>query len=288
METDDTLNYDCGDARETPDEQPRDPLKDPLKKCPAFAAALVLCAGMLLFGCSSTPDGSAPSSGEAVADAAPQDSVRVDGITYHRGDYGQTSTIPAKLVDRQTLVGRVREQVASYEPEEGQATELRPGTPLYAVRGYDPSFRITAKEARKGEDDESGGAWALYEVQSNPGAEGAGDLLGIQGKAGRISLETIATNEGEPVRQENFILGPEDSARVAGAALDAPLRHVAGEYFKGLLVFELEDGTRSFRVYDPYSGELFLSENPYEESVIDVGVVLPTKYRKLLVTDSRR
>lgn len=247
-----------------------------------FAAMLLLGAGMLLAGCSAVPNGSAHSSGAEAADAAPQESVRIGGITYVRGNYGQGGTIPAKAVDQRTLVGKVKEQAAGYNLGEGQATRLGSGTPLYAMCGYNPSFRVAAREARQNDADEAGGAWALYEVESNPGAEGVDDLLNIKGKVGRIDLEVFITDDGKPAKRESFSLGPEESADVVDVAQIAPLRRVSSLYSKGLLTFHLEDGTRSIRVYDPYSGELFLSENQDWES----GVVLPGEYRRLLMPAS--
>lgn len=252
-------------------------------------ATLFLCVGILLAGCSSPPGVSAPSSAEGAADAAPQDSVRIDEITYVRGAYGQSSIIAAESVDQQTSVGRVQEQVASYNLKDGQATKLKAGTPLYAVRGYDPSFRVAARETQREEANKrankASGVWALYEVQSNPGADrdSVDDLLDIQGKVERIDLEVFMTDKGNSARQEDFVLGPEDSTSVASAALSAPLQHFTRGYFKGLITFHLEDDTRSIRVYDPYSGELFLSQN----QDLDSGVVLPRQYRRLLMPTPR-
>jgi hypothetical protein len=205
-------------------------------------------------------------------EVAPPDSVRLDGITYQRGLYGQEGKIPAASVDRETPVGTVEYEEESYELRDGQATHLRAGTRLYAARGYDPSFRVTARE----------GGWAFYEVRENPGAEDAAELLDVRGKVERVAIEAFGSAREVSLAEEaNTALGPEEAERIVDAALGAPLRRVSGAHFDRVLVLHLEDGTRAARTYDPRSGELYLGEDPGEDAS-HTGVVLPRDVRASL------
>ena len=53
--------------------------------------------------------------------------------------------------------------------QDGDSTHLNPGTPVYAVKGYSPEFRLGTLE---------GGGAALYEADTNPSARTGGDLSG--------------------------------------------------------------------------------------------------------------
>lgn len=236
---------------------------------------LLACAVAVALGCSSGSGGQAPASGGGGAVATLANTVRLDGVTYQRGAYGQTNTVPVGAVERgRPPVGRVRGQVASYDLADGQATELEPGSPLYAVRGYDPSFRLAARL--------DGGGWALYEVLSNPGADSAAELLDVRGKVERVGLEVFGTAEEKAAVEEvSSALGAGESGGIVRAAFGAPLEPVSGAYFNRMLVFHLEDGTRSIRAYEPRSGELYLSETPGASGSY-TGVVLPEEYRRLL------
>jgi hypothetical protein len=208
---------------------------------------------------------------------APPDSVRLDGITYERGAHGQQGKIPAASVDRGAPLGTVEYEEESYELRDGQATDLRAGTRLYAARGYHPSFRLAAREG--GGD----GRWEFYEVRENPGAEDAADLLDVRGKVERVAIEASGSaREVSSAEEANPALGSEEAERIVDAALGAPLRRVSGARFDRRIVFHLEDGTRSVRTYDPRSGELYLGEYPGEDAASYTGVVLPRDVRASL------
>ncbi len=224
------------------------------------------------------------SSGQGGSEAAPSDSVQIDGVTYDRVSYEENVAIADRLVDRQNLVSRVEAQVSSYDLEDGQATVLAPGTPLYAVKGYDVSFRLAAREGSSGSDDKTDRAWSLYEVWSNPGAENTAELLDVRGKVERISLKVFGTPEDKAsAKQVSSAIGAEESEEITNAVVNARLRRVSGAGFNWLLVFHLKDGTQSARVYEPRSGELYLSGDLNEnDSYVYTGVALPKEYRQLL------
>ena len=198
----------------------------------------------------------------------------MDGILYDRGAYGQDLDVPAGDVDLRTTFGRVGSRAASHDLREGEATYLEPGTRLHAVEGYDPSFRLAARRD---------GGWALYEVAHNPGAKKPSELLDVGGKVESVGVEDTFEGTAGGAREEAAaLLGPEETRTVVGAALDSPLVKVSPGPFRYLVVFHLEDGTRSLRWYEPGSGELYLSEDPGERDPY-AGVVLPEAPREAIL-----
>lgn len=243
---------------------------------PTLAAMFLLLVGVLLVSCSS----SGP-----VDEAAPQDSARIDGVTYARGSFGNSEEISARFVKQRAPVGKIEKQLSSYDLQDGQATGLGPGTSLYAVRGYDTSFRLAARTQITNKDGKTGEAWALYEVGSNKDAKSAADLLDVRNKVDYVSLEIFGTTEETAsVGNANSRLGIEESGDLTNTALDSTLRRVSSAELNGLLTIHLKDGTRTVRVYDPHSGELSLGES----SGAVVGVMLPEEYRRLLTPASER
>ena len=225
-----------------------------------------MCFVALSVGCSS-------SSPEGGATAAPADSVRIDGALYERGAFGQARYVPAGDVDLQSVVGKVESRVASWDLREGEASYLKPGAPLHAVEGYDPSFRLAARRD---------GGWALYEVIRAPAAEEAGELLDIGDKVESIGVEDTFEEPASAGREEVATIRERGEVRaIVEAALDAPLGRVSRGSFRYLVIFHLKDGTRSVRRYEPRSGELYLGEGPGVSDPYS-GVVLPEAPRETI------
>ncbi len=104
----------------------------------------------------------------------------------------------------------------------------------------------------------------------------------IGGKVESVEVEDTFEGTAGGAREEAAaILGPEEARAVVGAALDSPLVKVSPGPFRYLVVFHLEDGTRSLRWYEPRSGELYLSEDPGEDASY-TGVVMPRDVRASL------
>ena len=66
-----------------------------------------------------------------------------------------------------------------YDVQDGDSTHLNPGTPIPAVRGYLPEFRLGTLEE---------GGVTLYESDTNPAAKTGGDLLDIRGRVTAIDI----------------------------------------------------------------------------------------------------
>ncbi len=129
--------------------------------------------------------------------------------------------------------------------QDGDATYLNPGTPIYAIRGYSPEFRLGTLEESK---------VFLYEADTNPSAKTGQDLLDIRGKVRAIDIlsrkdrETVLStiNEGHAVE------------RLVGMILESPVDqgsrdHDGPRYRLGI---RLADGTSVVRAFWLETGEL--------------------------------
>lgn len=231
----------------------------------AVGAVLAL---FVVVSCSPAPS----SEGDGVI--APIEFVRFNGITYVRAGPLKNAVVPSRTVDRGSLVGRVEVRRSepggmpdSNEPRDGYASSLEPGTPVYAVEGYEPSFRVTA---RVGGTD---GAWALYEVAENPRAQKGARLLDIQGKVRYVGVLKGNYDRGE--KETVIIRDPERVAALVDAVVSAPIRKLSTAPTSHHVVFHLEDGTVSFHRFKPRSGALYLSQGDAYS-----GVLLPERFRE--------
>ena len=196
------------------------------------------------------------------ADARPQPHaiswvpmVKFDGIHYLRRWYhvGQFTRADISDLTREHL-GSELYRVAFrgdgyagpwYRYQDGDATFLNPGTPVYAVQGYSPKFRLATLDQ---------GRLTLYEADTNPFAKTGQDLLDIRDKVAAIDiLEDY---------DENTLLATIDDhptvARFVDLALAAPVNQNDRDrrgprYF---LRLRLADGTSVVRVFRPETGEL--------------------------------
>lgn len=127
------------------------------------------------------------------------------------------------------------------ELQDGDAAYLEAGSPLYGVRGYRPTFRLAARQD---------GQLVIFEADTNPGARVGRDLLDLDGKVRRISINSRADGTTEL----GAITDPKQVAGMVGILLAGPvdqrIEPAAGQT-RWLLAFHLLDGTATVRVYDP-------------------------------------
>jgi hypothetical protein len=122
-------------------------------------------------------------------------------------------------------------------PRDGDAAFVSAGEPVYAVRGYRPTFRVAAHHD---------GRLVLYEADSNPAAKVGGDLLDLDGKVAAITLlspkdgRTILGRIADPARVRDLV------NLVLTAPVDQSVRTTTAPDHVG---FELTDGTVSSRAY---------------------------------------
>jgi len=130
------------------------------------------------------------------------------------------------------------------KPRDGDSAFVAAGEPVYAVRGYRPTFRVAAHRD---------GRLVLYEADSNPAAKVGADLLDLDGKVAAITLlspkdgRTILGRIADPARIRelvNLVLaGPVEQSVPTTGAHD----------FVG---FEFIDGTVTSRAYFRDAGVL--------------------------------
>ena len=185
--------------------------------------------------------------------------IAIDWISFvHSGgvDYatpverGGRMLTPADLGPRvATVCFQVADhvEVPTYRVKDGDAAFLTPGTPLYAVRGYRPTFRLAAWQA---------GQFTLFEVDSNPRARRGGDLFDIGGKVRYIGVNS----EADGTTELAAIRDPWTVQSLVGQILTAPLTaHLTNADERGsqyFLAFHLMDGTDVIRSFWPGSGAL--------------------------------
>ena len=134
---------------------------------------------------------------------------------------------------------------ASYRYQDGDATYLDPGTPVYGVKGYAPEFRLGTLV---------GDSVTLFEADTNPLAKIGEDLLDLRGKVTTIDIlseedatTVLGTLDEEPYI-EHFV------EMVLGSPVEQGNRdHDGAPYFLG---FRLADGTSVVRAFWLESGEL--------------------------------
>jgi len=135
-------------------------------------------------------------------------------------------------------------EVPTYRVRDGDAAFLAPGTPVYAVKGYRPTFRVaTPREGRI----------VLFEVDTNPRARTGADLLDIAGK-----VCAIGVNGEDAATQLGAITDPRHIATLIGLILAAPVDQQRTDQngVRYFIAFHLMDGTTVTRAYWPDSGEL--------------------------------
>ena len=129
--------------------------------------------------------------------------------------------------------------------QDGDATYLNPGTPVFAVRGYSPKFRLGTLEE---------GRVFLYEADTNPSATTGEDLLDIRGKV--TAIDILGYDDALTV------LGAIDEGRMVQRFIEMVLESPVDQesldregpwYF---LAFRLADGTSVLRAYRLETGEL--------------------------------
>jgi hypothetical protein len=171
--------------------------------------------------------------------------VKLNGITYTadrpvvgrmlvEGDLG-----PVQARVRCSL--RDKMDPTRGEPQDGDAAYLEAGSPLYRVRGYRPSFRLAARQD---------GRLVLFEADTNPRARAGRDLLDLEGKVRRISINSRADGTTEL----GAITDSKQVAAMVRMLLAGPVDQrvqPAGERPARLLAFHLRDGTATVRTYDP-------------------------------------
>ena len=166
--------------------------------------------------------------------------IQFDGISYME-NYSQRPKLS------KDSLGEVYDEVdctiqdhvgEGYEIQDGDAAFLDPGTKVFEMQGYQPSFRLVAR---------FNGEYVIYEADTNPTATVGEDLLDIRGKVSSIGVES------DREKKLGEIHDPEVIERLVEAALAAPVdqdKNVPGDD-NIFVTFHLEDGTGVTRAVSP-------------------------------------
>ncbi|PIC58618.1 hypothetical protein CSV80_03595 [Sporosarcina sp. P12(2017)] len=168
----------------------------------------------------------------------------VDFVKWNDTTYGANYEINELEKDWETAgeVGEVQYMLdghadANHQSKNGDAAYLSKGTKLFAMKGYDPAFRIIADGK-------------VYEVTESDTAETVGDFLDIKGRVQRVILQSeqdlsfigeFTDEHAEQLIEELLVMSYEPDRR----ALEGK------RVFFGI---ELVDGTMTRSVYWPETG----------------------------------
>lgn len=212
-----------------------------------MAVATLVVALFATAGCGRTSG--MPTSQQAAGDddcpATSSGTAHVDWVPFvrHEGRMYVEETVPVdgpgleadRLGER---LGEVRCRIGdvvhdpAYQPQDGDAAYLDPGTPLHAVEGFDPAFRLAADDGRTP---------TLFEADDPPDAATGRDLLGdLEGRV--VAINVRSSVDGTTL--VGTIDDPEVVDELFGTVLDAPYDPDApggagGERY--LVEFTLED-----------------------------------------------
>jgi hypothetical protein len=212
--------------------------------CGTFSAGAPKASGSPL-----TPSGSGtPPNCAAVIDYV--DFVRHDGIFYSAAHSSLGRSITSGDLGPERF--RIKNTISMtncdphHQPVDGDAAYVPTGEPVFAVKGYAPTFRVAARHNNM---------LVLYEADSNPAARRGADLLDIEGrvksialldqKTGRIAVSRLTDKS----RVESLV------RVIAGASIDPSYPpQTSGPVDYVQLAFELDDGTTTVRAYDRTRG----------------------------------
>ncbi len=189
--------------------------------------------------------------------------IRFGGITYLASTLHARRPLQASDLGPQfasvkfKLEGHVQDP--HYQAQDGDAAFLDAGTRIYAVKGYKPTFRLTAYVNHN---------LLLFEADTNPKAKIGADLLDIGGKVNSIGVNSNQDGTTELAAIKN----PKQVAQLVAMVLSAPVDQTrvsqgGPQYF---LAFHLKDGTVVIRAYWLNSGELTR------------GILLPKAFRSVV------
>jgi hypothetical protein len=190
--------------------------------------------------------------------------VKLNGITYladgpvvgrilGEGDLGPVhARVRCSLREKMDPTGG--------ELQDGDAAYLEAGSPLYRVGGYRPTFRLAARQE---------GRLVLFEADTNPRARLGRDLLDLEGKVRRISINS----HSDGTTELGAITDPGQVAAMVRMLLAGPVDQriqPAGEQPVWLVAFHLLDGTATVRTYDAASRR------------VQRGILVPRRFGELV------
>ncbi|MCM3628146.1 hypothetical protein M3194_12300 [Paenibacillus glycanilyticus] len=168
------------------------------------------------------------------------DFLMINNIKYYQNYDGTKAVTEEQLGDKLGEVSYMLNDHACTDHVEknGDAAFLPIGTVVYALKGYKSEFRVVANNK-------------IYEVKDNLKAATMGELLDIEGKVEKISLES--SEDGSPIgdfgkeASTEFVHELLNLENVGFNAVYEKTKHEAGIFLR----VHLHDGTSFRMVYYP-------------------------------------
>jgi hypothetical protein len=186
------------------------------------------------------------------------DFLMINNIKYYQNYDGTKAVTAEQLGEKIGEISYMLNEHActEYVAKNGDAAFLPIGTVIYALKGYKADFRVVADNK-------------IYEVRDNPNATAMGDLLDIDGKVEKVSLESA--EDGKPIGD----FSKEASLQFIRELLPLPYVGFDAVYEAGIFLrVHLQDGTSFRMVYYPKANGF-------------TGGAFGTKKLKLLITSQR-
>ncbi len=168
------------------------------------------------------------------------DFLKINDIMYDHNDEGTKEVTEGQIGDKIGEVAYMLNDHActGHVAKNGDAAYLPVGTAIYELNGYKPEFRIVANNK-------------IYEVNKNPKAATIGELLDIENRVAKVSLES--GYDGSPIGD----FSSEASIEFIQQLLPLPyvgfdevyeqIKHETGYFLR----VHLQDGTSLRMVYYP-------------------------------------
>jgi len=168
------------------------------------------------------------------------DFLKINNIKYYHNDDG---TKEVTIEQRGDKLGEVSYMLngnacTDHVEKNGDAAFLPIGTGIYAMKGYKSGFRVIADNK-------------IYQVNDNPNAATLGDLLDINGRVEKVSLESA--EDGSPIGDfsakaaSEFIQELLPLSHIGFDAIYKKIKHESGIFLR----VHLQDGTSFRMVYYP-------------------------------------
>lgn len=168
------------------------------------------------------------------------DFLMINNIKYYQNYDGTKAVKAEQLGDKVGEVSYmlIEHACTDHVAKNGDAAFLPIGTVIYALKDYKSEFRVVADNK-------------IYEVKENPNAATMGDLMDIEGKVEKVSLES--GQDGSPIgnfsqeASSEFISELLPLAYVGFDVVYEKTKHEAGIFLR----VHLQDGTSFRMVYYP-------------------------------------
>lgn len=168
------------------------------------------------------------------------DFLMINGITYDHNNEGTKEVAKEQIGDKISEITYMLNDHActDHKSKNGDAAYLPVGTAVYELKGYKPEYRVVANNK-------------IYEVHNNPNAATIGELLDIENKVDKVSLES--GYDGSPIgdfsaaASTEFIRELLPLAYVGFDEVYPRIKHETGYFLR----VHLKDGTSFRMVYYP-------------------------------------